>query len=248
MNIRNMFFSLLGILAVGYATCVSASTYTNTVGDLDFAATRNGTDGATNMDYFVMPSGVYPAGTFDPIPPSTIDPYPTTNDKGLISWEHILPTNFGFLTNGSMEIRAFDVDPADKLYVTYFLNGLSFIAGELTSLPVNNTIQVPNWEGFVATGTTETAQDGFGNSLWTTTVISLPQAVIDSINGSPFSTLHFHISNTNTQSWGGVVDYSRLTLDYEAVPEPATMILFGSGILGLLGYRSRRTCQKVLSR
>lgn len=232
MNQRIIFVFLSLLLAIGSTTNSFADTYTSTVGDKDFGANRDADDTTTNMDYFVLAPGQLGTYTF-----------PATNDKGKVSWNHILPSDFGFLTGGVIEIRAFDVDPQDIMNISIVLNGQTYSTEKLDPVTVtgtNNGIGVYEWEALVAAGQTANAIDNSNNPLWITSTLTLSQSLIDAINGSNSSTLSFFINNSNSAPWGAVVDYAHISLDYNPVPEPATMLLFGGGILGLVGFRKRR--------
>lgn len=225
---RSIFVVLIVCSFIAASNYSMAATINLLAGDKDFGEDRNSNDIQTNMDFFVFEKNIF-GGYSDP----------ADNDKGLISWSYALPAGTGWITSGSMTIRAFDVDFSENMELFYSYNGGTFVkAGDIQSLPIDNLVQ---WNNY-----TEAVIPDPGSAVnidaWTMTTLNFSTDLLTAINSTQGSNLYFQVRNNNQdeQNWGAVIDYADITLNHNPVPEPASMLLFGTGITCLLGMRRRK--------
>ena len=176
----------------------------------------------------------------------------------LIDYWNVAGTSYGEYQNDSHNCDSVSLFEGDNLDYTHNLNDdVNFAAGDLVTsasleLDFTNDFLDVVFTGWFAgfPNTTEHISYAFDGTGWTylDEVDNGQYTVgvdIALINDNGLLNVELEVSNWdngNTSAW---LDHSRLygmaeTSDTAPVPEPATMLLMGSGLLGLMGYKRRR--------
>jgi len=109
---------------------------------------------------------------------------------------------------------------------------------EIKNATISNTNGITAFPGYTNNITAETMQltDGSGSMIlfdWTTSYSGAAALQGTPINGSPVNVYGF------VDDFGSTAEF--VPLKIQAVPEPSTVLLVGTGLLGLLAVRRRRS-------
>lgn len=212
------------MLVGGMVGSASALVFNSTAGDVDFAADRDAYDVTTNMDFFVFPAGSTATGV-------------ATNTLAVIEWGYEMPFEITTANSGSMTVRAWDIDPSDRMDVFFNFGSDRIFAGEVSG---SDGGTVTTWESAVSNGTTASLEG------WSTTTFAFSDTLLNALSGSTGFNLELDVQNNSEGNWAAVIDYASVTIDYEPgrpndpVPEPGTILLMGIGLAGLAASRLRR--------
>ena len=164
-------------------------------------------------------------------------------DKGLIFSDETIGLKGGFISLGWQENRISSGEFLDNPFRIDFLYPEPVVSVSATLHDGNAMSQIHNLFAFDRFGNI-LAWAGFADTIFTNDV--MPEPFLLTVTSlSPIASVLFYEQNYGADyGKNGGFGYEALShLSYTTkvapVPEPATMLLFGIGITGLIGYRIR---------
>ena len=255
------------LFALALVASVVTSGWATTV---DLTVSDSGTiNGATFDFYKFNPSGT---GVFDPFvriqENGTEQGYNTTVANAALLpfqekfgiWTHDLPFSSLLASSGSYQFALDIGEPASGTESLLSLDGVKIYK---TTTPGQNSDSVDvdgnasgiggtllwNMDGLEDSWVKLDAnRDGNPGNGWSDMLLSVPESVFSSVGPNDYIILWSRFglqeaSDSGTESFGTFEEWGTINPGTQ-VPEPATMLLLGSGLLGLAGYGRKKFFKK----